>query len=144
MSDTTRSTNILTADLRLEFVGPESESQSLDGSLRFDPADPYAVTTVFGTGKHSVSWTFARDLLIEGIYEPTGDGDVHLWPCLSATGAAVLMIELCSGQGDALLQAPSIEVHRFIEAMLAAVPLGQEEGHLDLDSELERFLSELA
>ena len=38
-----------------------------------------------------VCWTFARELLLDGQYEPTGDGDVHVWPCLSPRGDAVVI-----------------------------------------------------
>ena len=50
-------------------------------------------------------WTFGRELLSDGLYEPSGDGDVHVWPCLDSDGRAVVIIELCSPDGEALVQA---------------------------------------
>ena len=82
------------------FLSGESATEHLDGEFAYDPADPYAVTMKLEARCGSVTWTFARDLLAEGVYEPTGDGDVQVWPCLSNTGEAVVIVELCSPDGD--------------------------------------------
>ena len=65
----------------------------------------------------SVTWTFARELLAEGLYDPSGDGDVQVWPCLSHTGEAVVIIELCSPDGTAMLQTPSRAVQAFVASI---------------------------
>ena len=62
-------------------------------------------------------WTFGRDLLCEGLYEPSGDGDVHVWPCLDSDGHAVVIIELCSPDGEALVQAKTGDLSVFVERM---------------------------
>ena len=79
----TKTARVVTENVELEFVDPQGEATAIDADLVFDPADPYAVTMVFRTGVQEVLWTFGRELLVEGLYEPTGDGDVHVWPCLS-------------------------------------------------------------
>ena len=61
-----------------------------------------------------VRWTFGRDLLIGGLYEPTGDGDVHVWPCLDTDAHSVVMIELCSPDGEALVQARTSDITAFV------------------------------
>ena len=71
-------------------------------------------------------WTFARDLLLDGLYEPTGDGDVHVWPCLDSDGHAVVIIELCSPDGEALVQMRTGELSAFNERVTKAVPAGEE------------------
>ena len=81
---------------------------------------------------------FARDLLAAGLYEPTGDGDVHVWPCLDARGRAVTIIELSSPDGEALMQARSDEVCEFLSRTEAIVPRGTEAGLMDVDSALEQ------
>lgn len=139
MDHTTNHTSVITAALPLAFADPGPEGRSLEGVLRYDPADPYAVTTTFRTGGLDIHWTFARDLMIEGVFEPVGDGDVHLWPCLNENGSAVLMIELVSENGGALVEAPTSAVQKFITEMLAAVPQGSESAHLDIDAELTTF-----
>ena len=106
----TKTAQVITENVELEFVDPQGEATSIDADLVFDPADPYAVTMVFRTGVQEVLWTFGRELLVEGLYEPTGDGDVHVWPCLSSNGSAVVIIELCSPDGELLVQAGSRNV----------------------------------
>lgn len=136
----TRTAQIVTENVELEFVDPRGQTSSLEADLVFDPADPYAVTMVFRTGVQEVLWTFGRELLLEGRYEPTGDGDVHVWPCLSSEGGAVVIIELCSPDGELLVQAGSRSVDRFISAVLDSVPDGQESAFLDFDAELAQLL----
>ena len=122
----TKTAQVITESVELEFVDPQGESTALEADLVFDPADPFAVTMVFRTGVQEVRWTFGRELLVEGLYEPTGDGDVHVWPCLSSDGSAVVIVELCSPDGEALVQAPAGEIISFVDRMTAAVTPGAE------------------
>jgi hypothetical protein len=127
---------VVTRTVPLELVDAEGGTTRLEADLGYDPADPFAVTAVFKTPAGAVSWTFGRELLVHGTYEPTGDGDVHIWPCLSSDGTAVVIIELSSPEGEVLVQASSREVADFVGAMLASVPLGEEGAFVDLDGEL--------
>ncbi|WP_157682714.1 SsgA family sporulation/cell division regulator [Nocardioides scoriae] len=137
----TKTAQIITESVALEFVDPQGDTTELEADLVFDPADPFAVTMVFRTGAQEVHWTFGRELLVEGLYEPTGDGDVHVWPCLSSNGSAVVIVELCSPDGELLVQASSRAVNQFVNRMLASVPDGQESAFVDFDSELARILA---
>ena len=137
----TKTAQVVTENLELELVDPQGESTSIDSDLVFDPADPYAATMVFRTGVQEVLWTFGRELLVEGLYEPTGDGDVQVWPCLSNTGEAVVIVELCSPDGELLVQADSRSVDTFIAKMLSSVPDGQESVYVNFDDELARLLA---
>ena len=133
--DTTRSTGTaFSQQLVAELVHDDGMAIPLDAELSFDAADPFAVSAVFGTDLQSVRWTFARDLLSDGLVEPTGDGDVHVWPCLDGEGLAVVVVELCSESGEALLQLPIGDVAEFVERMHASVPRGEESDHLDIDA----------
>jgi hypothetical protein len=131
----------ITEAMRMDFVDTEGVSTPLEAEFEYNPADPFAVSILFKADPVPVRWTFARDLLIDGFYEPTGDGDVHVWPCLSADGCAVVILELNSPSGEVLIQIGSREVSRFIHQMLAAVPAGAEADLLDYDSELADLLS---
>lgn len=139
MTKHTRTAETITELVDLEFVDQQGEATALQADLVFDPADPFAVTMVFRNSTQEVRWTFGRELLVEGLYEPTGDGDVHVWPCLSSNGTAVVIVELCSPDGELLVQAQSRVVNGFVNRMLAAVPDGQEGTFVDLDTELARF-----
>lgn len=131
----------ITEAMQMEFVDTEGMSTPLAASFEFNPADPYAVSILFHGEPAPVRWTFARDLLIEGFYEPTGDGDVHVWPCLSADGNAVVILELNSPSGEVLIQVSSRAVSTFIQQMLALVPQGSEGDLVDFDTELIELLS---
>jgi hypothetical protein len=124
----------VTQSVTLELIDPTGAITPLDAELHYDPRDPYAVTTVFMTGATTVRWTFGRELLSEGLYEPSGDGDVHVWPCLDSEGHAVVIIELCSPDGEALVQARTGDLNSFVERMSKAVEPGNESAHLDVDA----------
>jgi hypothetical protein len=81
-----------------------------------------------------VRWTFGRELLSAGLYEPSGDGDVHVWPCLDSDGHAVVIIELCSPDGEALVQARTGDLTSFVGRMNKAVSPGSESSLLDIDA----------
>jgi hypothetical protein len=102
--------------------------------LTYDPSDPYAVTCSFHLSGGAVLWTFARDLLGEGLAEPTGDGDVHVWPCVNDHGYAVLSVELCSPHGDALVEMRFADAVGFVDRMHALVAPGDEHAHIDVDA----------
>jgi hypothetical protein len=125
-----------------------AETCDLDGTtmpvpaeLSYDSRDPYAVTISFRTELGNVVWTFARELLLEGVLEPAGDGDVHVWPSLDDSGRFVIVLELCTPIGDALVHLPPDDVTSFADRMLAAVPVGEESARLDLDAVVAQLLS---
>jgi len=132
--------SIITEPMAMEFVDTEGSSTPLDAEFEFSPADPFAVSVLFKGEPVPVRWTFARDLLIDGFYEPTGDGDVHVWPCLSSDGRAVVILELVSPSGEVLIQVGSRELSTFIHRMVAQVPRGEESNLMDFDSELTALL----
>jgi len=131
----------VTQPVTLELIDPTGTVTPIEAELQYDPRDPYAVTTIFMTGSSQVRWTFGRDLLTEGLYEPSGDGDVHVWPCLDSEGHAVVIIELCSPDGEALVQARTGDLSSFIDRMSAAVPRGTESEHLDVDAAISAILT---
>ena len=131
---------IVSQAVTLELIDSTGTATPLDAELQYDPRDPYAVTTVFMTGRSHVRWTFGRDLLAEGLYEPSGDGDVHVWPCLDNNGHAVVIIELCSPDGEALVQARTGDLTAFVERMSKAVVPGTESEYLDLDAAIAAIL----
>lgn len=141
MMKQTRTAQVVTELVELELVDPQGDATSLEADLVFDPADPFAVTMVFRNSSQEVRWTFGRELLLEGLYEPSGDGDVHVWPCLSSNGSAVVIVELCSPDGELLVQAPSRTVNKFASRMLACVPDGHEGAFVDVDAELARLFA---
>ena len=131
----------VTQPVVLELIDPTGAATPIEAELQYDPRDPYAVTTVFMTGASQVRWTFGRDLLREGLYEPCGDGDVHVWPCLDSHGHAVVIIELCSPDGEALVQAKTGDLSSFVERMTKAVEPGTESALTDVDGAITAILA---
>lgn len=133
MSFEDMTTALVTESVTLDCVDGAGQTMTIPGELGYASTDPYAVTTTFFTAGGDVVWTFARDLMVRGLTAPAGDGDVHVWPCLDAEGQAVVIIELHSPDGELLVQIPTKDLYRFVNRTLAAVPLGTEGEHLDLD-----------
>jgi hypothetical protein len=117
-----------------------TRSRPLAAHLRYRRNDPIAVHLSFPAAVSleggGVEWVFARELLDLGLRGPSGDGDVHIWPC----GPGRTMIEFFSSQGTALIEFPSDDLHNFLRWSYAAVPDGQESAHLDLDAAIDDLL----
>ncbi|MGH3445444.1 MAG: SsgA family sporulation/cell division regulator [Nocardioidaceae bacterium] len=131
----------LVQSVALELIDASGAATPITAELVYDPSDPYAVTTVFMTAAGQVRWTFGRELLGEGIHEPAGDGDVHVWPCLDDQGHAVVIIELCSPDGEALVQARTGDLSSFVQQMNGVVTPGSESEHLDVDATIASILA---
>jgi hypothetical protein len=139
---TPRSTSV-SAELQLRLVVPGAVSLPVRAALRYDITDPYAVQVAFHTGNGTdgeiVEWTFARQLLTDGVSAPVGEGDVQVWPSASA-GLPVVCLSLSSPSGKALFEVPLPELVDFLGQTYAAVPTGAESEHVDVDAELALLL----
>ena len=129
----TRLTTTSTMAVQIASI-EEEDDHALVAEFVYDPSDACAATLVLQTPSGPVRWTFARELLAEGQYEPTGDGDVHVWPCLDNDAHSVVMIELCSPDGEALVQARTGDLTTFVERMTALVAPGSESDLMDVDA----------
>jgi hypothetical protein len=137
--DRNLTTTVSTTAVQIATVNQEQD-HDLSAHFSYDPADAWAVTMTLDTPSGEVRWTFARTLLVDGQYEPVGEGDVHVWPCLSPSGEAVVIVELDSPAGETLLQFPTRAVQDFVYASLDVVALGEESA--DVDAWLTRLLAE--
>ncbi|ALO94110.1 SsgA family sporulation/cell division regulator [Streptomyces olivaceoviridis] len=132
---------VVERELELRLVLSPERSVPVPARLAYRSDDPYAVHITFHIDSaHPVDWTFARDLLVEGVFRPCGDGDVRMWPA-KADGRAVVLMALSSPDGDALLQAPVPQVSAWLERTLRAVPPGTEGGRLGIDDALDHLLA---
>jgi hypothetical protein len=130
-------------DLVLRLVMPGANALPVRASLRYEVTDPYAVRVGFHTGSADdsdvVEWTFARQLLTEGVAAAAGEGDVQVWPS-SSSGRPVVCLSLSSPSGRALFEVPLSELVEFLGRTYAAVPTGEEGTHVDVDAELALLL----
>ena len=113
----------------------------LEVELGYEATDPYAVTASFQTEYGEVVWAFARDLLVGGLTHPTGDGDVEVWPAVSAFGGAAVRIEFRSPDGELLVETASRGITDFVNRTAGIVPLGAESSHLDVDQLIDQLLT---
>ncbi|OQD55549.1 sporulation protein SsgA [Streptomyces phaeoluteigriseus] len=129
----------------LEFhmiVSPE-RSVPVPARLGYRSDDPFAVHVSFHiNSEYPVHWTFARELLVEGVFRPCGHGDVRVWPT-KVGGRGVVLMALSSPDGDALLEAPAAQVSAWLERTLRVVPPGTEGEQLELDEALTELLAPL-
>ncbi|MFC3577853.1 SsgA family sporulation/cell division regulator [Streptomyces yaanensis] len=135
---------VVERELELELVLSPERSIPVLARLDYRTDDPYAVRVTFHIDSdHPVCWTFARELLIEGVFRPCGHGDVRVWPTKVA-GRSVVLIALSSPGGDALLQAPAAPVSSWLERTLRLVPPGAESGRLGIEDGLAELLAPTA
>ncbi|MFF6777826.1 SsgA family sporulation/cell division regulator [Streptomyces sp. NPDC012637] len=133
--------NVVERELELKLVLSPERSIPVPARLAYRVDDPYAVHITFHVGsEHPVNWTFARELLVEGVFRPCGHGDVRIWPT-KVEGRNVILMALSSPDGDALLEAPSAQVSAWLERTLRAVPPGTESEQLGIDDGLAELLA---
>jgi hypothetical protein len=105
----------------------------------YRPADPFAVGLAVRIEQgHWVEWLVARDLVVESLDRPTGEGDIRMRPRY-AGGSPVVEIEIRGTDGRAVLEVDRHLLHRFVEDTLAAVAQGAEVDQIDLDAEIARI-----
>ena len=132
MSQTTTKGRV-TGAVDARVYGDEGPIATITTELSYDAADPFALTMDFRVLPATQRWVFARDLLIDGIYRPTGRGDVHVFPCIDRDGSAAVGVLLLSVAGRAYLRLDTRTVASFVCRMLDLVPRGGESALVDLD-----------
>jgi len=122
----------LSQPVALQCLDARGRIIDLPAVLGYDPADPWAVEVVFGRQTETVRWLIGRDLLLQGMTDPVGEGDVQLAPSIDEYGRAAVVLELCSPHGRLATQLLTRELGSFLARTLAVVPEGAESIDLDL------------
>ncbi|WP_235547943.1 MULTISPECIES: SsgA family sporulation/cell division regulator [unclassified Nocardioides] len=122
----------LSQPVALQCLDARGRSIDLPAVLGYDPADPWAVEVVFGKPTETVRWLIGRDLLLQGMTEPAGEGDVQLSPSIDEYGRACVVLELRSPHGRLVTQLATRDLGAFLGRTLAVVPEGTESVDLDL------------
>ncbi|MBG0854894.1 SsgA family sporulation/cell division regulator [Streptomyces spinoverrucosus] len=133
---------VVERELELRLILSPERGIPVPARLGYRTDDPYAVRISFHIdSEHPVNWTFARELLIEGVFRPCGHGDVRVWPS-KVNGRGVVLMALSSPDGDALLEAPTAQVSAWLERTLRVVPPGSEGEQLGIDDGLASLLAQ--
>ncbi|MEU1468851.1 SsgA family sporulation/cell division regulator [Streptomyces sp. NPDC005761] len=134
---------VVERELELKLVLSPERSIPVPARLTYRTEDPYAVHITFHIGSDvPVHWTFARELLVEGVFRPCGHGDVRIWPT-KVDGRSVICVALTSPDGNALLEMPSAAVAAWVERTLRIVAPGTESERLGIDEALAELLAPL-
>ena len=133
------------SQLGLRLILPDGTVLPVSASLEYETSDPYAVQVTFHTGgaddECAVVWTFARQLIIDGLDRPAGLGDVRVWPVPDDRHCATsIALALCSPSGEALFEVPRDALSAFLCRTYDEVPIGFEDRHVDMDAELKELL----
>jgi hypothetical protein len=134
------------AEVMMSFLVSEELSFRIPVELMYEAKDPYAICLTFHLpGDAPVTWAFGRELLVDGINEPCGEGDVHIAPS-NPDELADVHIRLQVGGDRALFRASAAPLVAFLDRTDKLVPLGQEHTQSDyagcLEDELGRILAE--
>ncbi|WP_405778920.1 SsgA family sporulation/cell division regulator [Streptomyces sp. NBC_00859] len=131
------------AEVMMSFLVSEELSFRIPVELGYEVSDPYAVRMTFHLpGDAPVTWTFGRELLLDGINAPTGDGDVHISPS-DPSGLSDVHLRLQVGADSALFRAGSAPLIAFLDRTDKIVPLGQERSQGDFDGHLDDALGRI-
>jgi len=122
----------LSQDVALQCLDARGRSIDLPALLAYDERDPWAVEVTFGKPGETVRWLIGRDLLLQGMTDPAGEGDVMIWPSIDEYGRAAVVLELSSPHGRLVTQLPTRDLGSFLARTLTAVPQGSEQIDLDL------------
>jgi hypothetical protein len=95
----------------------------------------------FWTQPEPVIWSFAGELLLTGLDQPSGIGDVQLWPSPgTSVDAQAVALSFSSPDGPVRFEVRRRVLVRFLRRSYALVPRGQETHHQDIDAALARLL----
>ncbi|MEU7638647.1 MULTISPECIES: SsgA family sporulation/cell division regulator [unclassified Streptomyces] len=130
------------AEVIMSFLVSEELAFRIPVELEFDSADPYAVRLTFDLpGDVPVTWVFGRELLLDGLSRPAGEGDVRVEPS-SPEHLSDVYISLQVGAERALFRASAPPLIAFLDRTDRIVPLGKEEVCDTLEAALDRILTE--
>ncbi|MEU5624066.1 SsgA family sporulation/cell division regulator [Streptomyces tendae] len=131
------------AEVMMSFLVSEELSFRIPVELRYETRDPYAVRLTFHLpGDAPVTWAFGRELLVDGVGRPCGDGDVRIAP-VDPEPLAEVLIRLQVGGDQALFRSSAAPLVAFLDRTDKLVPLGQEGALADFDSHLEEALDRI-
>ncbi len=136
-------TPVLSQDITLACVDPWGRNVDVPTTLAYRKDDPYAVALTFHSSSGDVEWIVARSLLLQGLATAAGEGDVRVHPSIDDGANAVAVMDFSSPDGRLVAQACTHELQSFLARTFAAVPVGTESDHLDVDAIIASLLDDV-
>lgn len=131
----------VTAELLMRMVVDSDRTIDVPCELEYRSDEPYAVRATFRTGAADIEWMFARDLILEGMQRPSGEGDIVIWP--ENHGAEpLILLALNSPTGQAVLESDRAHIEHFVRRTFDIVAVGDEGTTVDVDRCIDRILGE--
>ncbi|MFG3496047.1 SsgA family sporulation/cell division regulator [Streptomyces sp. NPDC047928] len=131
------------AEVLMSFIVSEELSFRIPVELGYEMRDPFAVRMTFHLpGDAPVTWAFSRELLLDGINLPSGDGDVRIAPT-DRDELSDVMIRLRVGADQAVFRASAPPLVAFLDRTDKLVPMGQEHTLGDFEVGLEEALGRI-
>ncbi|MFJ6726481.1 MULTISPECIES: SsgA family sporulation/cell division regulator [unclassified Streptomyces] len=131
---------VIEQPVEARLVAAAPRMQSIPATLHYDRDDPFAVRMAFPAPATlegvEVCWTFARDLLTDGLRDAVGDGDVRVRPY----GYDRTVLEFHAPEGTAIVHVHSEQIRRFLKASGELEPEGLEHFRVDLDEGLAELM----
>ena len=131
----------VTAELTLRMVVDSDRTIEVPCEFEYRSDEPYAVRATFRTGAADIEWMFARDLMLEGLQRPSGEGDVVIWP-ENHGDVPLVLLALNSPTGQAVLECDRAHVEHFIRRTFDIVAVGEEGSTGGVARCIDRILSE--
>ncbi|MFJ8671390.1 SsgA family sporulation/cell division regulator [Streptomyces sp. NPDC093589] len=129
-----------TLEMRL-LLGPD-ETVPVAGRFSYRSDRPFEVEVAFIVrGRTAATWLFARELLLAGLRDEAGEGDVRVWPFRELGGQRRVHIELSTDDSVCELSVRTTELTAWLEQTVAIVPPGDEDRYLDMDTHLARLFA---
>ncbi|MEU4871737.1 SsgA family sporulation/cell division regulator [Streptomyces sp. NPDC021608] len=131
------------AEVMMSFLVSEELSFRIPVELGYESCDPYAVRLTFHLpGDAPVTWAFGRELLIDGVGRPCGEGDVRVSPVdPDVLGEVLIRLQVCGDQ--AVFRSSAAPLVAFLDRTDKLVPLGQEGALADFDAHLDEALGRI-
>ncbi len=132
----------VTAELSLRMVVDYDRTIEVPCEFEYRSDEPYAVRATFHTGSADIEWMFARDLILEGLQRPSGEGDVVIWPEQHQGDAPLVLLALNSPSGQAVLECDRPHIEHFVKRTFDIVAVGDEASTVGIDRCIELILGE--
>lgn len=131
----------VTAELSLRMVVEHDRTIEVPCEFEYRSEEPFAVRATFRVGLSDIEWMFARDLILEGLQRPSGEGDVVIWPEHQGDVPLVLLA-LNSPSGQAVLECDRAHIEHFMKRTFDIVAVGDEGSMVGVDRCIDLILGE--